>query len=108
MTGIEIIAEERASHAQRGYDALHDSGHTDGELAIAAAIYACMDTPYTPLDMTGTLADNAISGDANHRWRKNRLRQLAIAGALIAAEIDRLKWEIEKAGEERLAQKQNP
>lgn len=39
-TGIELIAEERQRQIEvEGYDKKHDSGHTDMELAGAAACY---------------------------------------------------------------------
>lgn len=95
-TGIELIAEERQRHFfQEGWTAEHDDRHDRGELSLAAAIYA---------------APGAAQGlPAGHRprnkilpfwpwdiqWYKptsdNRIRELAKAGALIAAEIDRLQ-----------------
>jgi hypothetical protein len=83
-TGAELIAEERGRQPKRGYNMSHDDQHRNGELARAAACYAMKphwDThaflrywPWEP--------DEWKPGD--------RIRELIKAGALIAAEIDRL------------------
>src|SRR5690554_1514673 len=95
-TGIELIAEERQRQIEKeGWTAEHDSEHKEGELANAAAYYAMTD------DMISFI-DNAWGNDMHlHicpfdlKWLKrtpdNRIRELQKAGALIAAEIDRLQ-----------------
>ena len=85
-TGIELIAEERQRQIEEeGWTAEHDKQWKHGELAEAAACYASwLDRPSTdieavwPFDMTW--------------WKpsQDRIRELQKAGALIAAEIDRL------------------
>ena len=83
-TGIELIAEERTRQiAVEGWTPEHDDQHTNGALAVNAAAQAC----------AGTDAQVEDFGDAPI-WPlrfKNRINQLAKAGALIAAEIDRLQ-----------------
>lgn len=71
-SGACLIAEERARHTgqQLGYSAEHDAGLADHELAGKAAEKIAGADP---------LGDPKIYG-----------RKLVIAGALIAAEIDRL------------------
>lgn len=109
-TGIEYITEERAGHPVRGWTPEHDAEHVSGEIATAAACYA---SPATLLLMqpcrrgfqfvdpwpwgrtvAGRAADDPDTfhiGNTDHQKRsKSRLRQLQIAGALIAAEMDRL------------------
>ncbi len=105
MTGIELIAQERARHEELGFDAIHDTFETNQELAVAAGLYA----------LDGTYADRVIQdsmtyasdGEADTLWpwgsegddttcmdkrgELERVRELTIAGALIAAEIDRLQ-----------------
>ena len=100
LGGIAAIAAERQRQATeyqldygriKGYSAEHDDEHTDNSLALAAATYA-MPYPYKagfrdrlwPKDW-GELPSPA-SAD-NHNLRK---RELEKAGALCAAEIDRL------------------
>lgn len=88
-TGTQLIAEERERQvSQEGYDAKHDDRHTDHALAINAA----------SLTVSGT--DCALDDwrpDGRHDWgldekhKGDRVRQLSVAGALIAAEIDRLQ-----------------
>jgi hypothetical protein len=93
-TGIELIAEERARQiSKEGWDAGHDDEHDEGELARAAACYAL---PYSIREwagrMAGTYRSNLWPWDS--KWWKpcpdDRIRELTKAGALIAAEIDRL------------------
>ena len=89
MTGIELIAAERQRQIEEEkWGAEHDEMHDGGELALAAASYAIPDSErgigiklpqYWPWD---------------YKWWKpspdNRIKELTKAGALIAAEIDRL------------------
>ncbi len=90
-TGAQMIAAERQRQIERkGWTPEHDDTHDDGALAYAAAelavprdLGAFVHDPrgYYPPDLCGSLAKHA----------GNRVRQLVIAGALIAAEIDRLQ-----------------
>lgn len=83
MTGAERIAAERQRQIEEeGWTPEHDDGHDGGSLAGAAAAY--------------TLANEPL-GASLWPWERSswkpgtdRIRQLEKAGALIAAEIDRL------------------
>jgi hypothetical protein len=98
LTGVELIARERERQQyEEGWDSEHDEQHTKGEIAIAAACYAANDTTAWVVKRAKPGATE-IAADAwpwAKRWDKRdthpRLRALAIAGALIAAEIDRLQ-----------------
>lgn len=94
-TGVELIAEERKKQIEsEGWTAEHDSKHSDGELANAAALYAMTD------DMREYIDDNWGNDQWLNFWPfslnwlkfspEDRIKQLSKAGALIAAEIDRL------------------
>lgn len=87
MNGIQLIQEERERQLSKlGWSPEHDDGHTGQELAIAACRYAA---PYGhDLKVYSALA---WPWDENY-WKAqpSRIRELAKAGALIAAEIDRL------------------
>ncbi len=88
--GVERIAAER--HRQReveGWTAEHDEGHPDGELTSAAANYAAH--AYGQLSGRDEVTDAPPWPWDCARWRPSGdpLRNLAKAGALIAAEIDR-------------------
>ena len=112
MTGAELITAERERQiTKEGWTAEHDDEHAVGELALLAALYA---TPILlhivniyedsvtwndPYGWTGwdeewdkrkrSVMNNIIP---NHSLsRKERIRNLVKAGALIAAEIDRLQ-----------------
>lgn len=87
-TGIEIISEERKRQQEiEGWNSEHDKEHTIGELALAAACYAII-----PAMRPAKLPP------AYWPWQdwwkptpEDRIKELAKAGALIAAEIDRLQ-----------------
>lgn len=104
MNGIESIAAERARQIeQEGWTPEHDDQHTSGEIGLAAAYYAA------PVEITCEF-DKPTSGNSagedhvfhftewrvawpwDESWRKPKSRRedLVRAGALIAAEIDRL------------------
>jgi len=96
-TGAELITEERQRQiVEEEWTAEHDDEHSLGEMAVAAACYAW--PPPRPVDVK-----KAWPWD--RRWWKpsplplgatagekldGRIRELVKAGALIAAEIDRL------------------
>lgn len=86
-TGVEIIAEERKRQIEvEKWKPHHDDvTNAHGELANAAAAYALH-----PL-----YSNRSEYWPFHESWWKpspdNRIRELAKAGALIAAEIDRLQ-----------------
>ena len=95
-TGIQLIADERNRQIEEeGWTAEHDARHKSDELAIAAACYAVAETrANVTVASCLTLHHQKDAWPWNNfdkRRQHNRLRQLAIAGALIAAEIDRLQ-----------------
>ncbi len=88
MTGSELIAAERQRQIDvEGWTPAHDDAHVNAELLAAAVWYL----------------DNGCEFDLELRlpswpwepwaWKpsNDRVRQLTKAGALIAAEIDRLQ-----------------
>jgi hypothetical protein len=98
VTGIDIIAAERKRQVEvKGYTPEHDDEHDLGELALAAALYAL---PYDakvggePLldqaDFIGLQIALETGCDFFIDPEPDKLRRLAKAGALIAAEIDRV------------------
>lgn len=110
MTGIELIAQERQEQIDKlNYSLEHDMQHSDGELIRAAKAYL------NPFDLTDTISrvdlndydpediarlkkeniefpvDWPFDPSEWHGEDDTRITQLAKAGALIAAEIDRLQ-----------------
>lgn len=88
MNGVDRIAAERRRQViEEGWTPAHDDTHRHAMLAIAAGALAVDGTD-------AHLGD--CDADAEDPWglvskhRGDRIRQLEIAGALIAAEIDRL------------------
>ncbi|WP_243612963.1 hypothetical protein [Shimia aestuarii] len=104
MDGIESISAERKRQIeQEGWTHEHDDQHTDETLALVAALYAA---PFPLLTEEVEQHDDGRSYFAfmdpwpaswdsswDRRSDHSRRRQLVIAGALIAAEIDRLDRE---------------
>jgi hypothetical protein len=94
MTGIERIAAERKRQIEEeGWTSEYDDSFMLGELADAAACYA-MDKIYRDFQFINVLTVKEKIWPWYHGKFKptpgNRIRELEKAGALIAAEIDRL------------------
>lgn len=95
-TGIGRIAAERQRLIDvEGWTPQHDDDHIDGMLAIAAACYTVGDDE-TYCEVKQIDGDGMIDVDGDpfpferdNRGQITRVRRLTIAGALIAAEIDR-------------------
>lgn len=96
-TGVELIADERIRQVDvERYNAGHDKMHKHGELACAAAAYATPDRLREKFkNGKPRLFPFAIKDWKPLRTpqfnREGRIRELVKAGALIAAEIDRLQ-----------------
>lgn len=89
-TGIELIAEERQEQIKKhGYDKEHDSNHESGELIKMAAILCCMDTDARVED-AGEFSSGENIWGLEEKLKDDEIHRLKVAGALIAAEIDRL------------------
>jgi len=94
LTGAELIAAERLRQiSKEGWSARHDDNHHIKELSIAAASY--LSTHNSPVYFEGSMICTA-----RHDWpwsmewwkpSQDPIRNLVKAGALIAAEIDRLQ-----------------
>lgn len=93
MNGIQIITNERLrQQEEEGWTPEHDAQHISGELGMVAACYA---NPYTDTYMSkGVMIPTIWPNTWDYSWWKplpdDRIKELAKAGALIAAEIDRL------------------
>lgn len=103
MSGVELIAAERTRQiVEEKFDIAHDMGHVAGTLTRAAAVYAfCAVVSLTKDAGLGALAQGLFAPFAEVReklwpwgrewWKpKDAMRNLVRAGALIAAEIDRM------------------
>lgn len=114
-SGIERIADERARQiAKEGWDDVHDDEHDDHELVWAAICFAAPQPVFVQHQTVGRVHfSDPWPGQWDEEWdkrvyrtnehdervalvygaklpRKRYLRQLEKAGALLAAEIDRL------------------
>lgn len=115
FNGYRMIEAERLRQIkEEGWTAAHDDAHKDGELAIAAACYASpvpiRAQVFVPCGCRSVGECGHVFGPTEWRdpwpwdaaWDKRpkepasneqRVRALVKAGALIAAEIDRLQRE---------------
>jgi len=94
--GAQLIAEERLRQiSDEGWSAEHDDkGEQRGGLLRAAMCYADNALP----EHTSYIAPDTWPWDEewDKREKHSRLRSLVIAGALIAAEIDRVQRKLQK------------
>jgi hypothetical protein len=88
LTGAELISAERRRQIDaEGYDAAHDDEHENAELVAAAIWYADNGCAF---DLGLTLPPWPFLA-AEWKASDDRVNQLVKAGALIAAEIDRIQ-----------------
>lgn len=101
MTGAELIAAERQRQIEvEGWTREHDDEHDLGELAWAAATYALPSSEIcVPISMEGDTKTIDLVlwlwpsewGRKQYKPSDERIKNLMKAGALIAAEIDRIQ-----------------
>jgi hypothetical protein len=85
--GVNLIKQERMRQiCEEGYSPGHDDEHTDGVLATAAAELLVRSIGGDVINLCGDDFDDKWGLVRKHE--KDREKQLIIAGALIAAEID--------------------
>lgn len=88
--GVALIQAERVRQMEEeGWTREHDDTHTNGELAAAGGCYALAMWSRTDCERLWPWA-------ADWKPSDDRMRNLVRAGALIAAEIDRLDRERRK------------
>lgn len=103
MNGIELITAERQRQIEvEGWTQEHDDKHTDRDLAAAGVAYAIF-ASLSDIRRTSRRAkfDDGIPSEwpwvpswwkpGNDDGTESRILELSKAGALIAAEIDRLQ-----------------
>lgn len=88
MNGAALIMKERQEQIQKhGYTSWHDDEHADGEILQAAS--SVLEREVTGLDpeVEFPWEDESLNKILGH----DKIGRLTIVGALIAAEIDRLR-----------------
>lgn len=96
--GAIMIADERSRQIEvEGYDSVHDDMHEDGELTSAAESYLLAANYCTEVRSKSQIKRMLASPPRFWMWEasawkpsEDPIRNLVKAGALIAAEIDRL------------------
>ena len=92
MNGCELIAAERRRQVEfEGWSAEHDAGHDNGELAVAAAELAVDGTCAVVREHEDEDNWGLVHMHGHRGIKPDQVRALTIAGALIAAEIDRVQ-----------------
>ena len=95
MNGVQLIAAERTRQIEdEKFTSGHDDGHRRGELAAAGACYAILGSCYSSHGFKGGKIEPPRQwpyDDADWKPSDDPVRNLVRAGALIAAEIDRLQ-----------------
>jgi hypothetical protein len=102
MTGAELIAAERQRQIEvEGYEPEHDTAHADESLALAACSYAIPWSWRRFRSQRISVGDDETYVEVPTTWPwavwhwkpspDDRVRELIKAGALIAAEIDRIR-----------------
>lgn len=107
-TGIELIAQERQEQIEKhGYNKSHDKKHDGGNLALNASILASPQVIYEIEAFANSTRINALNVSPDWKLphlaqkgniivhnsklgKRERIKQLIVAGALICAEIDRI------------------
>lgn len=92
-TGIELIAEERKEQIEKhGFDHEKDSeDYVEQELVAAAQYALTLEREFYPANWEFWWHDKMMAKKERLSDMEFRIEQLKIAGALIAAEIDRLQ-----------------
>lgn len=98
MTGIELITAERTRQMeQEGWTAAHDDTHRLGELSEAACAYSAIASAQARGASAEEFPADMMISEGEWPWGEewwkpssDPIRNLVKAGALIAAEIDRL------------------
>lgn len=89
--GVQMIADERDRQInEEGHTPNDDLKYDDRVLPAMAACYALAPLGCVSSLIDGRPVDNWPAGLEDKREKHSRLKRLTIAGALIAAEIDRL------------------
>lgn len=99
LTGSEIITQERERQlSQEGWTAQHDDNHPQGHLALAGACYALDFALYCRTAKELWPWDIEWWKPSKEATIPESIHELAKAGALIAAEIDKLQrqWDFQK------------
>ena len=101
VSGVELIAEERERQINKeGFNWRHDDSHDCHQLSDAAIVYAAP-APLRYQVMNWWPWDKKWLKEDTSFTTAGRIKELTKAGALIAAEIDRLQRTIADASEQK-------
>ena len=91
MTGIELITQEREKQISK-YNQENDCSYNKGDLLVFTKFCMCLDDDAERESIIDYLVDIGFEIDyLIDVINKSEIERLSIAGALIAAEIDRIE-----------------
>lgn len=93
MTGIELISKERQEQIEKHCHTVYNDYAFNDECVLQYAAQKLIEVGLTDDDRINFLHTSWNKGKWENMARKSRLDRLIIAGALIAAEIDRTLYE---------------
>ena len=103
-TGAQLIALERIRQTKvLGWTAEHDDGHEYGDMRVVAAVLATDGTDASVTDALGRGTGTnpwGLEKKYGYQYGGDEIAKLVVAGALIAAEIDRKQRLKAKAAKE--------
>lgn len=95
----DVLAERQRQIEKEGWTEAHDDSNREGDMALAAACYACnaatwmqQGTKNAPPDVYAKLSHPLFRWPWDRKWwkPKNERRDLVRAAALLIAEIERI------------------
>ncbi len=107
--GLQQIQAERAKQVEK-WSHHHDDEHDGGEIAFNAMMLIVEHLNQTAVEKATESVEVRVGGDdvwvdqwgLMKRHRDDRIKLLTVAGALVAAEIDRLRREEERKTEAKI------
>lgn len=109
MNGIQLIKKERWKQLnEKKWTPSHDDGHTDASLAVIAAKCAVNGTDARVEDGLSRDDWGLVKKYGYKGTKPNQIKLLTIAGALIAAEIDRDRVLRQERFDKKILEKKRP
>lgn len=87
---LSAIEAERLRQVVKGYDAAHDDGHCQSEIAHASACYALMGTGVNLKEWMIDVVERLWPWSGAKPMPESQRETLIVAAALLVAEIERL------------------
>ena len=94
-TGIELIAQERQEQIEKhGFNLSNDEDYSENELVSAAMYALTQEDEHYPRGWGFWFHDKMVKKEERMSEEEFWIERLKIAGALIAAELDRIQTDV--------------